>query len=169
MSQAITSPTGQIRLGCWNCDRMDYDGVDVLPSDWDGIDYVQSYENSVLPKGFSDLPNESCLDWQTHLGQCPDCNRDSECSTHYHSTPETIPMAKPEKTFRLGPVHASIFLNDSQSGPFHTIQVQRRYKDEQSGEWRSSDSFTAQQAASALVVLQQAVAYVLEHEADRED
>jgi len=47
-------------------------------------------------------------------------------------------MAKPEKSFRLGPVHASVFLNDSQSGPFHTIQVQRRYKDEQSGEWRSS-------------------------------
>ena len=78
-------------------------------------------------------------------------------------------MAKPEKTFRLGPVRASIFLNDSQSGQFHTIQVQRRYKDDQSGEWRSSDSFTAQQAASALVVLQQAVAYVLDHEADRED
>ncbi len=78
-------------------------------------------------------------------------------------------MSKPEKMFRLGPVRASVFLNDSQSGPFHNIQVQRRYRDEQSGEWRSSDSFTAQHAASALVVLQHAVSYVLEREADKEE
>lgn len=78
-------------------------------------------------------------------------------------------MAKPEKAFRLGTVRASVFLNNGQSGPFHTIQLQRRYKDEPSGEWRSSDSFTAQQAASALVVLQQAVGYVLERETETED
>jgi hypothetical protein len=78
-------------------------------------------------------------------------------------------MSKPEKVFRLGPVRASVFVNDGQSGSFRTIQVQRRYKDEQSGEWRSSDSFTAQQAAAALVVLQQAVAHVLDRESDDED
>ena len=78
MSQPMTSPAGHIRLGCISCDRTDYDCVDVLPSDWDFIDYVQPYENSVLPKGFSDLPNESCLDWQTHLGLCPDCSQDSK-------------------------------------------------------------------------------------------
>lgn len=78
-------------------------------------------------------------------------------------------MAKPEKSFRLGAVRASVFLNDGQSGQFHTIQLQRRYKDDQSGEWRSSDSFTAPQAASALVVLQQAVAYVLERESETEE
>lgn len=78
-------------------------------------------------------------------------------------------MSKPEKSFRLGAVRASVFVNDGQSGQFRTIQVQRRYKDEASGEWRSSDSFTAQQAASALVVLQQAVAHVLDRESDVED
>lgn len=78
-------------------------------------------------------------------------------------------MSKPEKMFRLGSVRAHVFLNDSQSGPFRTVQVQRRYRDEQSGEWRSSDSFTAHHAASALVVLQRAVAYILEQDADEED
>lgn len=78
-------------------------------------------------------------------------------------------MSKPERTFRLGAVSASVFLNDSQSGPFRTIQVQRRYKDEQSGEWRSSDSFTAQQAASAIAVLQQAMSYVVGVEGGSED
>lgn len=78
-------------------------------------------------------------------------------------------MSKPEKSFRIGGVRASVFVNEGQSGPFRTIQVQRRYKDEASGEWRSSDSFTAQQAASALVVLQQAVAHVLDRESDIEE
>ncbi|HEY2827896.1 MAG TPA: hypothetical protein VGJ04_09875 [Pirellulales bacterium] len=64
---------GRIRLGCVACDRDDFDCVDALPTDWEEITEVQSYESSLVPKGFSDRDNESCLDWQTHLGICPDC------------------------------------------------------------------------------------------------
>jgi hypothetical protein len=65
--------SGKIRLGCACCDRDDFDGVDELPTDWERITELQSYEQSLVPKGFSGRDNESCLDWQTHLGICPDC------------------------------------------------------------------------------------------------
>lgn len=74
MSQSHAQAVGRIRLGCLYCDRADFDHVDCLPSDWERIESVQSYENSILPKAFSERQGESCFDWQTHLGVCPDCS-----------------------------------------------------------------------------------------------
>jgi hypothetical protein len=74
-------------------------------------------------------------------------------------------MAQPEKTFRLGSAHASVFLNDSDEGQFRTITVQRRYKD--GDNWKSSNSYTGTQAASALVVIQQALAHLLHQESEK--
>jgi hypothetical protein len=73
-------------------------------------------------------------------------------------------MPKPEKTFRIGSVSASVFVNQSDEGEFRTIALQRRYKD--GDEWKSSNSFTKPQAAAALAVLQRALGYVLDHEDD---
>ena len=71
-------------------------------------------------------------------------------------------MAKPEQAFRLGSVEAAIFVNQGkEGGSFPTIRLQRRYKDED-GNWKSSDSFTATQAASAIAVLQRAIAHTLD-------
>lgn len=61
-----------IRLGCMHCDRSDFDGVNELPSDWQDISEVQSYEESVKPAA----PDDSNCDvtfWETHMGVCPDC------------------------------------------------------------------------------------------------
>ncbi len=72
----------RIRLGCLQCDRDDFDGVDRLPSGWEDIGRVQSYESSMKQCGFSDKFGESCFDWYTHLGLCPDCatsNKESIC------------------------------------------------------------------------------------------
>lgn len=74
-------------------------------------------------------------------------------------------MSKPETTFSLSGVRAAVFRNEGKDGPFRSITLERRYQDGQ--EWKSSNSFTKSQAAAALVVLQQAVAFVLEQ--DRED
>ena len=71
-------------------------------------------------------------------------------------------MSKPEKTFRIGSVSASVFVNHGDEGEFRTIALQRRYKD--GDEWKSSNSFTKPQAAAALAVLQRALCHVLEHE-----
>ena len=65
--------TGKIRLGCCYCDRSDFDGVDALPEDWDDIDEVRSLEESMRPVAIDD-DTRSVLDWQTHLGVCPECN-----------------------------------------------------------------------------------------------
>lgn len=66
-------PTGRIRLGCYSCDRSDFDGVDELPSDWEDIIPVQSWEESICPVETDSEEGRSALDWQTHLGTCPDC------------------------------------------------------------------------------------------------
>ena len=74
--------TNRIRLGCMQCDRADFDGVGKLPQDWEDIGRVQSYESSIKERGFSDKFGESCFDWYTHLGLCPDClisNEESIC------------------------------------------------------------------------------------------
>jgi hypothetical protein len=53
---------GQFRLGCVGCDRDDHDFSDELPAEWLDIGEVQQ----------TDSPDQ----WQTHLGLCPDCQRD---------------------------------------------------------------------------------------------
>ena len=69
--------------------------------------------------------------------------------------------SKPEKTFRLGSAQAAVFLNEGENGYFRSITLDRRYQDKD-GEWQSSNSFTASQAANALASLQSAVNYVME-------
>lgn len=64
--------TGNIRLGCGSCDREDYDFVTGFPNDWTDITQVRSYEESSREVAFDD-ETRSALDWQTHLGTCPDC------------------------------------------------------------------------------------------------
>ena len=64
--------SGKIRLGCANCDRTDFDGVDELPADWTDIDEVRSFAEAIQEVDFEDH-SRSVLDWQTHLGMCPEC------------------------------------------------------------------------------------------------
>ena len=62
----------KIRLGCSECDRDDFDGIDKLPSDWSDIHEVQSFQEATREVAFDDS-SRSPLDWQTHLGVCPQC------------------------------------------------------------------------------------------------
>ena len=63
--------TGKIRLGCMCCGRDDFDGIDKLPDDWEEIDQVQSYEESIQEVGPDD--DGDVMFWETHVGVCPDC------------------------------------------------------------------------------------------------
>jgi DNA-directed RNA polymerase subunit RPC12/RpoP len=56
---------GPIRLACCGCDRDDFDGIAELPTDWYGIDEVQTLAEATADNGDSS--------WWTHLGWCVDC------------------------------------------------------------------------------------------------
>ena len=69
--------SGKIRLGCANCDRTDFDGIDELPPDWTDVDEVQSFAESIREVDWNDQ-SRSALDWPTHLGVCPECQAADE-------------------------------------------------------------------------------------------
>ena len=65
----------------------------------------------------------------------------------------------PEKSFRLGNISASVFLNQAESGrDFRNVVFQRSYKTE-SGERRFANSFTA----SDLPILQRVLKLAQDH------
>ena len=68
---------GTIRLGCLYCDRTDFDGVGQLPADWEDIDEVQSYDEAIREVAPGDN-RRSVLDWETHVGVCPECRQINE-------------------------------------------------------------------------------------------
>ena len=51
-----------IRLGCTDCDRVDFDGVGAIPDDWALVGPV----------------TVDYTGWETHLGVCPDCIREKD-------------------------------------------------------------------------------------------
>ncbi|TWT60966.1 hypothetical protein [Rubinisphaera italica] len=74
----------------------------------------------------------------------------------------------PEKTFRIGLVSASVFVNeidgDGGKRTIRNVNLQRRYRD--GDDWKSSTSFGLADLPVALRVLQLAQAYVEEREAE---
>lgn len=73
---------GPVRLACDCCSRDDFDGVRVLPGDWQDIRERQSLRDSLSvydgrPGSTDDDPaprGYSVLAWWTHLGTCPECS-----------------------------------------------------------------------------------------------
>jgi len=49
---------------------------------------------------------------------------------------------QPAAKVRLGRIHASIWENASEKGPYYTVSLERRYTDAE-GNWKSSQSFKA--------------------------
>lgn len=47
----------------------------------------------------------------------------------------------PAAKFRYGRIHASIWANETESGTRYSATFERRYKDRETGEWRSTQSF----------------------------
>lgn len=77
---------------------------------------------------------------------------------------------RPEQTFRIGLVSASVFVNEIEAGEagrkeVRSVVFQRRYRDRESGEWRSADSFGLADLASLKEVAALAFAYVAAKEA----
>lgn len=65
---------GTIRLACLYCDTDECDGVAAIPPNWTEVEEVQSYAES-LKEISADDSIRSPLEWYTHLGVCPECQK----------------------------------------------------------------------------------------------
>jgi len=75
-------------------------------------------------------------------------------------------MAKPEKTFKVGAVRASIFRNtiekNGQSIPLPKVVIEVRYKDKM-GQWQGTNSLSLNDLPKAILALQKAFEYLMDH------
>jgi hypothetical protein len=77
---------------------------------------------------------------------------------------------KPEKVYRIGAVSGSVFVNevDTEGGKrqIRNVNLQRRYRDDGSGDWKSASSFGLADLPAAITVLQMALDHVASKEAE---
>jgi hypothetical protein len=73
---------------------------------------------------------------------------------------------KPEKVFRIGSVSASVFVNEIEPGKrqVRNVNLQKRYRDGE--EWKTSTSFGLAELPQAMSVLDLAMKYVADKEAE---
>ena len=75
-------------------------------------------------------------------------------------------MVKPEKTFKVGAVRASIFRNiiekNGRSIPLPKVAIEVRYKDKM-GQWRGTNSLSLNDLPKAILALQKAFDYLMGH------
>ena len=80
-------------------------------------------------------------------------------------------MAKPEKTFKVGPVRASVFRNPIQQNGRNIllpkVVIEVRYKDK-TGVWKGTNSLSLNDLPKAVVALQSAYSYLLENKGPTE-
>lgn len=66
--------TPPIRLACQHCDTDECDGVTEIPPDWSDVQEVQTLAAACEPIEADDQAR-SPLEWYTHLGTCPTCQK----------------------------------------------------------------------------------------------
>ena len=75
-------------------------------------------------------------------------------------------MSKPEITFKVGAVRASVFRNvivkNGQSIPLPKVVIEVRYKDK-TGQWNGTNSLSINDLPKAILALQKAFEYLMEH------
>ena len=72
----------------------------------------------------------------------------------------------PEKKFRAGAISATVWRNvvktkDGQDAEVRTVSFDKRYKDKETNEWKSSSSLRAMDLPKAVVVLNKAYEYIV--------
>ena len=78
---------------------------------------------------------------------------------------------KPEKTFKIGAVRASVFSNtfekNGQFIPLKKVVIEVRYKDKM-GNWQGTNSLSVNEVPKAILALQKSFEYLMEKkETDR--
>ena len=79
-------------------------------------------------------------------------------------------MSKPQTVFKVGAVRASIFQNiiqrDGQSIQLPKVVIEVRYKDK-AGQWQGTNSLSLNDLPKAILALQKAFEYLMEHKDTR--
>jgi len=74
-------------------------------------------------------------------------------------------MPRPEKTFKVGPVRASVFRNpierEGKTVLLPKVVLEVRYKDK-AGQWKGTNSLSLNDLPKAMLALQSAYAYLLD-------
>jgi hypothetical protein len=82
-------------------------------------------------------------------------------------------MAKPVARFKAGQVSAAVWANEiTTNGRQVTVlksSVQRRYKDNKDGQWKSSGSFSRNEIPLAIYCLQKCFEHMIEGQKDDEN
>ena len=78
---------------------------------------------------------------------------------------------KPVKEIRaIGGITAAIWRNQKQDGERtvvqHSVRIQKRYRDSNTGEWKNSDYFFPSDLAKLMLVTQKAYEFVTLHESE---
>ena len=80
-------------------------------------------------------------------------------------------MSKPEQVFKMGAVRASIFRNTIQKNgrliPLPKVVLEVRYKDK-TGQWKGTNSLSLNDLPKAILALQKAFEYLMEHKGPEE-
>ena len=75
-------------------------------------------------------------------------------------------MTQPENVFKIGAVRASVFRNTivkaGQSIPLPKVVIEVRYKDK-AGNWQGTNSLSINDLPKAILALQKAFEYLMEH------
>jgi len=79
---------------------------------------------------------------------------------------------KPETVFKVGAVRASVFQNTTvQNGKsvlFPKVVLEVRYKDK-AGQWKGTNSLSLNDLPKAILAMQKAYEYLMDHRGDRDN
>ena len=80
-------------------------------------------------------------------------------------------MSKPETVFKVGAVRAAIFRNTIEKAgqliPLPKVVIEVRYKDK-TGQWQGTNSLSLNDLPKAILALQKAFEYLMEHKDPRQ-
>ena len=79
---------------------------------------------------------------------------------------QSTPKPKAPEHFRDGPVKATVWTNERESGTYHTVEVSRSYKDRETGEWRDTAKFNAGHLTRLKAVIDRSANYIADQKRD---
>jgi hypothetical protein len=76
-------------------------------------------------------------------------------------------MSKPEISFKIGAVRASVFrnvvINSGRPVSLPKVVIEVRYKDKKTGQWKGTNSLSLNDIPKAILALQKAFEYLTQH------
>lgn len=83
-------------------------------------------------------------------------------------SPSKEERQRPVHEVRLGRIKAAIWANATEQGVRHNVTLTRIYKDQESGEWRTSTSFGRDDLLLVAQVCQRAVFWIYQQQQDQQ-